>query len=78
MLGNFTALVPVNNTPVVTLAGHAHAASWPHDSLSVSLDNTVLHLPNQLIDGYNLSNNLVESMSLETAKIRLYKSFISL
>jgi len=38
-LGNFTALVPVNNTPVVMLAGHVHAASsWPRNSLSVSLD----------------------------------------
>jgi len=38
-LGNFTVLVPVNNTPVVVLAGHAHAASsWPRDSLPVSLD----------------------------------------
>jgi len=39
VLGNFTALVTVNNTPVVTLAGRAHAASsWPCDSLPVSLD----------------------------------------
>jgi len=37
-IGNFTALVPVNNTPVVTFAGRAHAASWPRDSLPVSLD----------------------------------------
>jgi len=35
-------LVAVNNTPVVTLAGHAHAASsWPCDSLLVSLDLAV-------------------------------------
>jgi len=39
VLGNFTALVPVNNTPVVVLAGHAHtASSWPRNSLPVSLD----------------------------------------
>jgi len=39
VLGNFTALVAVNNTPVVALAGHAYAASsWPCDSLPVSLD----------------------------------------
>jgi len=39
VLGNFTVLVPVNNTPVVALAGRAYAASsWPHDSLLVSLD----------------------------------------
>jgi len=32
-------LVPVNNTPVVALAGHMHtASSWPRDSLLVSLD----------------------------------------
>jgi len=32
-------LVAVNNTPVVALAGRAHAASsWPCDSLPVSLD----------------------------------------
>jgi len=38
-LGNFTALVPVNNTPVVALAGRTHAASsWSRDSLPVSLD----------------------------------------
>jgi len=37
--GNFTALVAVNNTPVVALAGRVHAASsWPCDSLPVSLD----------------------------------------
>jgi len=40
VLGNFTALILVNNTPVVTLAGHVHAtSSWPRDSLPVSLDN---------------------------------------
>ena len=38
MLQNFTALVAVNNTPVVVLAGRAHAASWPCDSLPVNLD----------------------------------------
>ena len=39
MLGNFTALVAVNNTLVVMLAGRAHAASsWPCNSLLVSLD----------------------------------------
>jgi len=39
VLGNFTALVAVNNTPVVVLPGYAHAASsWPCDSLPVSLD----------------------------------------
>jgi len=39
VLGNFTALVTVNNPPEVVLAGLAHAASsWPCDSLPVSLD----------------------------------------
>jgi len=39
VLVNFTALVAVNNTLVVVLAGCAHAAaSWPCDSLLVSLD----------------------------------------
>jgi len=39
VLANFTVLAPVNNTPVVALAGHVHAASfWPCDSLLVSLD----------------------------------------
>jgi len=31
-------LVTVNNTPVVALAGHAHVASLPCDSLPVSFD----------------------------------------
>jgi len=39
VLVNFTALVPVNNTPVVCQLGAA--SSWPCDSLPVSLD--VLH-----------------------------------
>jgi len=46
-LGNFTALVAVNNTLVVTLARHAHAASsWPCDSLLVSLDKVLSQLCN--------------------------------
>jgi len=41
-LGNFTALVPVNNTLVITLAGSTHAASsWPRNSLPVSLDTWI-------------------------------------
>jgi len=40
VLGNLTALVAVNNTPVVASAGRVHAAScWPYDSLPVSLVN---------------------------------------
>jgi len=42
---NFTALVAVNNTPVVALAGRVHAdSSWPCDSLPVSLDITLTAL----------------------------------
>jgi len=50
VLGNFTALVAVNNTPVVASAEHVHAASsWPCDSLPVSLDsNLILQRPDNL------------------------------
>jgi len=40
VLGNFTALVAVNNTLVVVSAGHAYAAaSWLCNSVPVSIDS---------------------------------------
>jgi len=68
MLGNFTALVAVNNIPVVMSAGCVHAASsWPCNSLPVSLD-IYTYFVGLAGDVLNTVYNTINNKSLEWIK----------